>query len=146
MTPVPTTQFGPPCRRRLRRIPSMAWLVTGGAGYIGAHVAAGLVAAGEKVVVLDDLTTGRADRVAGTVPLVIGSVLDGPLLSEVLGGGQVTGVVHIAAKKQVAESVARPLHYYRQNVTGLQTLLQAMVDARVDRFVFSSSAAVYGTP
>ncbi|MEU3661641.1 UDP-glucose 4-epimerase GalE [Streptomyces sp. NPDC032940] len=124
----------------------MSWLVTGGAGYIGAHVVRALVDGGESVVVYDDLSTGRADRVPSGVPLVVGSVLDGPLLESVIRDHAVTGVVHIAAKKQVGESVERPLHYYRENVTGLQTLLEAMTAGGAGRLVFSSSAAVYGMP
>ncbi|MZD57808.1 UDP-glucose 4-epimerase GalE [Streptomyces sp. SID5606] len=124
----------------------MSWLVTGGAGYIGAHVVRALVDGGERVVVYDDLSTGSADRVPDGVPLVVGSVLDEALLEGVIRDHAVTGVVHIAGKKQVAESVERPLHYYRENVTGLATLLEAMVSAGVDRLVFSSSAAVYGMP
>ncbi|WP_448642066.1 UDP-glucose 4-epimerase GalE [Geodermatophilus sp. URMC 63] len=123
----------------------MTWLVTGGAGYIGAHVVAAMQTAGEQVVVLDDLSTGDAGRVPG-VPLVVGSVLDGPLLHRALREHGVTGVVHLAAKKQVEESVRRPLLYYRENVEGLRVLLERAGDAGVDRFVFSSSAAVYGMP
>ncbi|MEV5663234.1 UDP-glucose 4-epimerase GalE [Streptomyces flaveolus] len=124
----------------------MSWLVTGGAGYIGAHVVRALVDGGESVVVYDDLSTGRADRVPAGVPLVVGSVLDGPLLEGAIRDHAVTGVVHIAAKKQVGESVEQPLRYYRENVTGLQTLLEAMTACGADRLVFSSSAAVYGMP
>ncbi|GGQ44063.1 UDP-glucose 4-epimerase GalE [Streptomyces flaveolus] len=124
----------------------MSWLVTGGAGYIGAHVVRALVDGGESVVVYDDLSTGCADRVPEGVPLVVGSVLDGPLLEGAIRDHAVTGVVHIAAKKQVGESVEQPLRYYRENVTGLQTLLEAMTACGADRLVFSSSAAVYGMP
>ncbi|MFD8673207.1 UDP-glucose 4-epimerase GalE [Streptomyces seoulensis] len=124
----------------------MSWLVTGGAGYIGSHVVRAMTAGGESVVVYDDLSTGSADRVPAGVPLVVGSVLDQELLEGTLREHGVTGVVHIAAKKQVGESVERPLHYYRENVTGLQTLLAAMTATGVERIVFSSSAAVYGMP
>ncbi|WP_153456429.1 UDP-glucose 4-epimerase GalE [Streptomyces smaragdinus] len=124
----------------------MIWMVTGGAGYIGAHVVHAMTAAGERVVVLDDLSTGSADRLPKGVELLVGSVLDRELVDRALREHGVTGVVHIAGKKQVAESVERPLHYYRENVTGLGTLLEATTAAGVDRFVFSSSAAVYGAP
>ena len=123
----------------------MTWLVTGGAGYIGAHVVRAMVEYGAAVVALDDLSTGAPDRVQGA-PLVTGSVLDRELLDRTFAQHAVTGVVHIAAKKQVGESVADPLFYYRENVTGLVTLLEACRAAEVDRFVFSSSAATYGLP
>ena len=123
----------------------MTWLVTGGAGYIGAHVVAAMRADGQSVVVVDDLTSGDPSRIAG-MPLVEGSVLDQPLLERTMREHAVTGVVHIAAKKQVEESVRRPLFYYEQNVEGLRRLLEAATATGVDSFVFSSSAAVYGAP
>ncbi len=123
----------------------MSWLVTGGAGYIGAHVVRALQGDGQDVVVIDDLSTGRADRVTD-VPLVQASVLDRKALDGVMAEHKVTGVIHIAAKKQVGESMADPLKYYRENVTGLGTLLEACREHAVDRFVFSSSAATYGLP
>ncbi|MFH9004445.1 UDP-glucose 4-epimerase GalE [Streptomyces afghaniensis] len=124
----------------------MTWLITGGAGYIGAHVVRAMTAAGEQAVVYDDLSTGIAERVPGGVPLVVGSTLDGERLARTLADHAVTGVVHLAAKKQVGESVERPLHYYRENVEGLRVLLDAVTAAKVASFVFSSSAAVYGMP
>ncbi|MER8119726.1 UDP-glucose 4-epimerase GalE [Streptomyces sp. NPDC094031] len=124
----------------------MTWLITGGAGYIGAHVARAMTGAGEKVVVLDDLSAAVPARLPSDVPLVTGSTLDGPRLREVLSEHCVTGVVHLAARKQVAESVAEPTRYYRENVGGLATLLDAMAAADVRRLLFSSSAAVYGNP
>jgi UDP-glucose 4-epimerase len=124
----------------------MTWLITGGAGYIGAHVVRAMTEAGERAVVYDDLSTGIADRVPGDVPLVVGSTLDGERLGRVLADHEVTGVVHLAAKKQVGESVDLPLHYYRENVEGLRVLLDAVTAAGVPSFVFSSSAAVYGMP
>ena len=124
----------------------MTWLVTGGAGYIGSHVVKALADGGESVVVLDDLSTGAETRIPSGVPLERGSVLDRALLDDVLRRHGITGVVHIAAKKQVGESVERPLFYYRENMVGLQTVLEASVDAGVKQFVFSSSAAVYGMP
>lgn len=123
----------------------MTWLVTGGAGYIGAHVVRALRDEGLAVVVLDDLSTGDPARVEGT-PLVHASLLDRSALDRALAEHHVAGVVHIAAKKQVGESVAEPYYYYRQNVLGQLTLMEAMRDADVRRFVFSSSAAAYGAP
>ncbi|MCW2614646.1 MAG: exoB [Frankiales bacterium] len=124
----------------------MTWLVTGGAGYIGAHVVRALVRDGQHVVVLDDFSTGDAARVDCGARLVEGSVLDRGLVGRVLRENAVTGVVHIAAKKQVGESVADPLLYYRQNVEGLVALLDSCREKGVDRLVFSSSAATYGLP
>ncbi|MFF5189064.1 UDP-glucose 4-epimerase GalE [Streptomyces sp. NPDC000345] len=124
----------------------MTWLITGGAGYIGAHVVRAMTRAGERAVVYDDLSTGIAARVPAGVPLVVGSTLDAERVARVLAEHAVTGVVHLAAKKQVGESVERPLHYYRENVEGLRVLLEAVTAARVPSFVFSSSAAVYGMP
>ena len=124
----------------------MTWLITGGAGYIGAHVVRAMTEAGERAVVYDDLSTGIAERVPDGVPLVVGSTLDGERVARALRDHEVTGVVHLAAKKQVGESMDRPLHYYRENVEGLRVLLDAVTAARVPSFVFSSSAAVYGMP
>jgi len=124
----------------------MSYLITGGAGYIGAHVVRALRQAGEQVVVLDDLTTGVAARLPEGVPLVVGSTLNRALLDETIAAHGVTDVVHLAAKKQVGESVEMPLLYYRENVHGLQILLEAMAAGGVGRLVFSSSAAVYGMP
>jgi UDP-glucose 4-epimerase len=124
----------------------MTWLVTGGAGYIGAHVVRAMVEAGYGVVVLDDLSTGDAARLPAGVPLVPGSTLDRPLLDTVLREHAVVGVLHTAAKKQVGESVEQPLRYYRENVEGLRVVLEAAVDAGVEQFLLSSSAAVYGMP
>ncbi|MDF3140784.1 UDP-glucose 4-epimerase GalE, partial [Streptomyces sp. T21Q-yed] len=124
----------------------MTWLITGGAGYIGAHVARAMTDAGERVLVLDDLSAGHPARLPSGIPLVEGSSLDGDLLKRVLAEHAVTGVVHLAARKQVGESVAQPTRYYRENVGGLTTLLEAVAEAGIKRFVFSSSAAVYGNP
>ncbi|MCZ7460282.1 UDP-glucose 4-epimerase GalE [Streptomyces sp. WMMC940] len=124
----------------------MTWLITGGAGFIGSHVVKAMTEGGERVVVLDDLSTGRAERLPSGVPLEIGTVLDRDAVDRVLRDHAVTGIVHIAGKKQVAESVAKPLHYYRENVEGMRVLLDAAVAAGVGRFLFSSSAAVYGMP
>jgi len=124
----------------------MTWLITGGAGYIGGHVVRELTAAGERVVVLDNLSSGAAARLPVGVPLVVGSTLDRALLDRAITGHGVTGVLHLAAKKQVGESVAEPLHYYRENVEGLRIVLEAAVAGGVKRVLLSSSAAVYGMP
>src|SRR4051794_6522049 len=119
------------------------WVVTGGAGYIGSHVVAALRRDGIRVVVLDDLSTGRAARLPLHVPLVRGRMGDPHVLRSVLRGA--AGVVHLAALTSAPESVRDPLAYYRANVTDTATLLSAMADAGVDRIVASSSAAVYGS-
>ncbi|MFH8469388.1 UDP-glucose 4-epimerase GalE [Streptomyces sp. NPDC017991] len=124
----------------------MTWLITGGAGYIGAHVARAMAEAGERVLALDDLSAGVPARLPDGIPLVQGSSLDGELLKRVLAEHAVTGVVHLAARKQVGESVAQPTRYYQENLGGLATLLDAVAGAGVRRFLFSSSAAVYGNP
>jgi UDP-glucose 4-epimerase len=120
------------------------WLVTGGAGYIGSHVTRALLAAGEGVVVLDDLSTGAKDRIPDGVPAEIARVHDRSAVAKVIAEHGVGGVIHVAAKKQVGESVDRPTWYFEENLEGLRTLLDAAVEAGVGKFVFSSSAAVYG--
>jgi UDP-glucose 4-epimerase len=125
---------------------AMSWVITGGAGYIGAHVARALAEDGIPVVVVDDFSTGDPARLPSGVPLVVGSTLDRALLDRVLTEHQVEGVLHIAAKKQVGESVQQPLRYYRENVEGLRVVLEAAAAAGVRRFLLSSSAAVYGMP
>ncbi|GGK87322.1 UDP-glucose 4-epimerase GalE [Streptomyces flaveus] len=124
----------------------MTWLITGGAGYIGAHVARIMADAGERVIALDDLSAGVPHRLPTDIPLIQGSSLDGELLKRTFAEHTVTGVVHLAARKQVGESVAQPTHYYQENVGGLATLLEAVAEAGIERFLFSSSAAVYGNP
>jgi UDP-glucose 4-epimerase len=124
----------------------VSWLVTGGAGYIGAHVARALQERELDVVVLDDLSSGHRDFVGPQTPFVQGSVVDPAAVRDVLRGHGCTGVVHLAGFKYAAVSVERPLHTYEQNVTGMQVLLGAMSELGVCQLVFSSSAAVYGTP
>lgn len=122
------------------------WLLTGGAGYIGAHVARDLLASGRQVVVLDDLSAGHRERVPAEVTFIEASVLDTAAVRDALTTYAVTGVIHLAAKKAVGESVEKPLLYYRENVGGMVSLLQAMADAGTRCLVYSSSAAVYGDP
>lgn len=124
----------------------MTWLVTGGAGYIGAHVVRALAAAGLTPVVLDDLSSGRMEFVPDGVPLVRGSILDPDLLEQAFRHHHIEGVIHVAGFKYAGVSVQRPLHTYLQNVEGTRALLEAMHATDVARIVFSSSAAVYGTP
>ena len=124
----------------------MTWLVTGGAGYLGAHVVREFLAADLRVVVLDDLSTGRLGYLPGHVAFTRGTILDGALLERVFDEHDVTGVVHLAGFTSASTSVRRPLFTYEQNVDGTTVLLAAMQDRGVDRIVFASSAAVYGDP
>lgn len=124
----------------------MAWLVTGGAGYIGAHVVRAFRDEGIDVVVVDDLSSGHEEFVPADVPFYRGTILDRELLDRIFAENTVGGVVHVAGFKYAGVSVQRPLHTYEQNVTATAVLLAAMQDAGVDAVVFSSSAAVYGTP
>jgi UDP-glucose 4-epimerase len=124
----------------------MAWLVTGGAGYIGSHVVRAFLAEGIDVVVIDDLSSGHAEFVPPGVAFYRGTLLDGDLLETVFREHTISGVVHVAGFKYAGVSVQRPLHTYEQNVTATAVLLAAMQEAGVGEIVFSSSAAVYGTP
>ncbi|MFL0564709.1 UDP-glucose 4-epimerase GalE [Microbacterium sp. 179-I 1D1 NHS] len=124
----------------------MSWLVTGGAGYIGAHIVRALAEAGLDPVVLDDLSSGDASFVPEGVPFVQGTILDQELVANTLREHGAEGVIHVAGFKYAGVSVQRPLHTYEQNVEGTRMVLAAMADAGVSNIVFSSSAAVYGTP
>ncbi len=120
-------------------------LVTGGAGYIGSHVALQLAARGERVVILDDLSRGFRQAVLDT-PLVIGQVGDRATVAQLLKSHEVDTVMHFAAYTIVPESVAEPLKYYGNNTCSTRALLECCLEGRVRHFVFSSTAAVYGTP
>lgn len=125
----------------------MTTLVTGGTGYIGAHVVDLLHRRGDSVVIVDDMATGIPSRVPGDVPLLKLDLSDGQAAERVRAFMLEHGVdeaIHFAARKQVGESVERPLWYYQQNVGGFLNLLDAVQAAGVERLVFSSSAAVYG--
>ncbi|MFZ4842601.1 UDP-glucose 4-epimerase GalE [Mycetocola saprophilus] len=124
----------------------MRILVTGGAGYIGAHVVELLQARGDEVVAVDDLITGIPERIPGVVihELDLADTHSVPRLSEILTTARIEAVVHFAARKQVLESVQRPAWYFQQNIGGLSNLILAMESAGVRNLVFSSSASVYG--
>nr|WP_225225184.1 UDP-glucose 4-epimerase GalE [Cellulomonas sp. JH27-2] len=121
-------------------------MVTGGAGYIGAHIVRAFVAQGLDVVVVDDLSSGHASFVPDGVPFVRTTILDTDALTAAMREHSVAGVVHLAGFKYAGVSVQRPLHTYEQNVAGTASVLAAMAEAGVGSLVFSSSAAVYGTP
>ncbi len=121
-------------------------LVTGGAGYIGSVTVQALLAAGHHPVVLDDLTTGHRRAVAPGVRLVEGSYADGVLVERLLREEDVEAILHCAARSLVGESLAHPSRYFRDNVAGGIALLEAARSAEVRRVVFSSTAAVYGSP
>jgi UDP-glucose 4-epimerase len=121
-------------------------LVTGGAGYIGAHVVRALQQRGLEPVVLDDLSSGLARFVPDDVRFVQADILDTATVTATLSEHGCAGVIHVAGYKYAGVSVQRPLHTYAQNVTGTASVLTAMAAAGVQNIVFSSSAAVYGTP
>ncbi len=124
----------------------MTWLVTGGAGYIGSHIAAALIDAGLEVVVLDDLSTGRAGFVPARAAFVQCDVRNARDVRAALVAHGVTGVIHAAGMKYAGLSVAEPEYAYGLNVGGTVAVLEAMAAAGVSSLVFSSSCSVYGTP
>src|SRR5262245_17654413 len=124
----------------------MPILVTGGAGYIGSHVAYELVDAGRDVIVLDNLSTGFARAVPSPARLVIGDIADEALLWKVHAEHGIDAIIHMAGSVIVPESMTDPLGYYLNNTARSQTLMAFAVEAGIRRFIFSSTAAVYGTP
>jgi len=124
----------------------MGVLVTGGAGYIGSHMALELVDAGEDVVVLDNLSTGFRWAVPQGAMFVDGNVGDGELVGHVLREKKIDAILHFAGSIVVPESVAAPLGYYLNNTCNSRSLIACAVEAKVANFIFSSTAAVYGTP
>jgi UDP-glucose 4-epimerase len=124
----------------------MTVLVTGGAGYIGSHMVHELVDRGERVVVVDNLSTGFRWAVAPDVPFVQADTGDAGAMRALMDEHAVEAIIHFAASVVVPESVAHPLRYYRNNTANSRTLIEAAVTAGVRRFIFSSTAAVYGNP
>jgi UDP-glucose 4-epimerase len=123
-------------------------LVTGGAGYIGSHTVLALLSSGYEVVILDNLVYGHQDLVEQVlqVKLIIGDINNRCLLDQLFQQFSFVAVIHFAAYGYVGESVQNPAKYYRNNVNGTLTLLEAMIAAGVNKIVFSSTCATYGTP
>jgi len=123
-------------------------LVTGGAGYIGSHAVLQLLEAGYEVVILDNLVYGHKDLVDSVlkVDLIVGNTSDRPLLDQVFTSYDISAVMHFSAYAYVGESISNPAKYYRNNVEGTLTLLEAMVAHGINKFIFSSTCATYGIP
>ena len=124
----------------------MSVLVTGGAGYIGSHTVRALVEAGESVVVIDNLSTGFSAYLPEAVALFIGDAADENLVEGVIAAHAVESIMHFAGSVVVPDSMRDPLAYYRNNAMTTRSLLNAAVKCGVKRFIFSSTAAVYGNP
>src|ERR1700709_2743379 len=137
----PCTHAGQFLRRRI-----MTVLVTGGAGYIGSHTVRALVDAGVNVVVIDNLSAGFSHFIPEGVPLFIGDAADENLVAGVIAQHNVGAIIHFAGSVVVPDSMRDPLAYYRNNTMTTRNLLNAAVKCNVSRFIFSSTAAVYGNP
>ena len=124
----------------------MTVLVTGGAGYIGSHMVLALAEAGESVVVVDNLSTGFANMLPDGMPLVVGDAGDEALIEAVIAQHRVETIIHFAGSVVVPDSMSDPLGYYRNNTMTTRSLLNAAVKCGISRFIFSSTAAVYGNP
>src|SRR5438270_3473414 len=124
----------------------MTVLVTGGAGYIGSHMVYALLAAGKRVVVLDNLSTGFDWAIAEGVPLIHGETGDQALVARIIQEHGIEAIIHFAASIVVPDSVSNPLGYYRNNTVNSRALIECAVKGGVKQFIFSSTAAVYGNP
>src|SRR6476660_950948 len=124
----------------------MTVLVTGGAGYIGSHMVRALVDAGESVVVIDNLSTGFSNLLPESVPLSIGDAADENLVEGAINSHPIDSIVHFAGSVVVPDSMRDPLAYYRNNTMTTRSLLNVAVKCNIKRFIFSSTAAVYGNP
>jgi UDP-glucose 4-epimerase len=119
-------------------------LITGGAGYVGAASADALIAAGHRIVILDDLSTGHVDLIPNEASAISGSYTDRERVGDLIRDARIDAILHCAARSIVSDSVEHPERYYRDNLIGSLNLLDAAVSAGIKRIVFSSSAAVYG--
>lgn len=123
----------------------MSWLIVGGAGYIGSHVAHHLARQGHPLVVLDDLSTGRFESIPNGVSLEIADASNSQDVSSILERYSVSGIIHLAARKHARESVAQPLRYWKANIGSLLGVLEAANEVGIDWFLLSSSCSVYGS-
>jgi UDP-glucose 4-epimerase len=124
----------------------MSILVTGGAGYVGSHMVHELADAGERVVVLDNLSTGFDWAVPKNVPLIVGNTGDQNLAAQIIGEHNVDSIIHFAAWLVVPDSVKHPLGYYKNNTVNSRGLIETAINSGVRQFIFSSTCAVYGNP
>ncbi|MBU6456160.1 MAG: UDP-glucose 4-epimerase GalE [Bradyrhizobium sp.] len=124
----------------------MTVLVTGGAGYIGSHMVRALVDAGESVVVIDNLSTGFSKFLPESVPLLIGDAADENLVEGAINSHRIESIIHLAGSIVAPESMRDPLAYYRNNTMTTRSLLNVAVKCNINRFIFSSTSAVYGNP
>lgn len=124
----------------------MAILVCGGAGYIGSHAVYQLVAKGEEVVIIDNLQTGHKSAINPKAKFYEGDIRDYTILDKIFLENKIEAVIHFAANSLVGESMEKPLLYFNNNVYGMQVLLESMLKHKIDKIVFSSTAATYGEP
>ena len=120
------------------------WLVIGGAGYIGSHIARNLKKNGFETIVLDDLSLGKKERVPKNIKLIIEDCKNSESLNKILINNRIIGVIHLAALKQARESLRLPLRYYDENLTNMLSILRAIKNSPVKYVVFSSSCSIYG--
>ena len=123
----------------------MTWLVTGGAGYIGSHLVTELQSHGERVIVLDNLSSGSRKRLRENTLFVNGDINDSSVLDKIFSENKIAGVIHLAAKKSVSESFTNANDYHKVNVEGTKNVIELCKKYHVKKFIFSSTAAVYGS-